>query len=55
MKKNERSAQQRKRRAELTDEQIEANKRRQREYQRQYRARKKAELQNISTTGKKYL
>jgi hypothetical protein len=34
----------------MTDEQREANKRRQREYQRQYRARKKAELQNIGTS-----
>jgi hypothetical protein len=35
----------------MTDEQMEANKRRQREYQRQYRARKKAELQNIGTSA----
>ncbi|CAD6268955.1 unnamed protein product [Miscanthus lutarioriparius] len=45
----ERNAQQRKRRAEMTDEQREENKRRQREYQRQYRARQKAQLQNNST------
>ena len=65
---DERNAQQRKRRAEMTDEQREESKRRHREYQRQYRALKKAELQNISTaavvahigltsspTGEKYL
>jgi len=45
----ERNAQQRKRRAEMTDEQREENKRRQREYQRQYRAWQKAQLQNNST------
>jgi hypothetical protein len=45
----ERNTQQRKRRAEMTDEQREENKRRQREYQRQYQARQKAQLQNNST------
>jgi hypothetical protein len=50
VKMDERNTQQQKRRAEMTDEEREANKRRQREYQRQYRARKKAELQNVSTT-----
>jgi len=48
---DERNAQQRKRRAEMTNEQREESKRRHREYQRQYRARKKAELQNISTAA----
>ena len=65
---DERNAQQRKRRAEMTDEQREDSKKRHREYQRQYRAWKKVELQNISTaavvaqiglasspTGEKYL
>jgi len=46
---DKRNAQQRKRRAEMTDEQREENKRRQREYQHQYRARQKAQLQNNST------
>ena len=46
---DERNAQQRKRRAEMTDKQREESKRRHREYQCQYRARKKAKLQNIST------
>jgi hypothetical protein len=45
-----RNAQQRKRRAEMTDKQREESKRRRCEYQRQYRARKRAELQNNSTT-----
>jgi hypothetical protein len=35
----------------MTDEEREVNKRRQHEYQCQYRARKKAELQNVSTTS----
>lgn len=47
---NARSAQPRERKAEITDEQIEENKRRNHEYQRQWRARKKAKLQNNSTT-----
>jgi hypothetical protein len=51
VKMDERNAQQRKRRAEMTDEEREANKRRQHEYQRQYRAWKKVELQNVSTTS----
>jgi RecA/RadA recombinase len=46
-----RNSQQRKRRAQMTDEQREENKKRHREYQSQYRARKKAELQNNSTTA----
>jgi hypothetical protein len=45
-----RNTQQRKRRAEMTDEQREESKRRHCEYQRQYRAWKRAELQNNSTT-----
>jgi len=48
---DEKNAQQQKRRAEMTDEQREESKRRHREYQRQYRARKKVELQNISTAA----
>jgi hypothetical protein len=47
----ERNAQQQKRRAEMIDEQREESKRRHREYQRQYRAQEKAELQNISTAA----
>ena len=48
---DEKNAQQRKRRAEMTDKQREESKRRHREYQCQYRARKKAKLQNISTAA----
>lgn len=46
-----RNAQQRKRRAEMTNEQLEEKRRRNAEYQRQDRARKKVELQNNSTTS----
>jgi hypothetical protein len=46
-----RNALQRKRRAEMTNEQLEEKRRKNVEYQRQYRARKKAELQNNSTTS----
>ena len=42
---------QRKRRVEMTKEQLEEKRRKSAEYQRQYRARKKAALQNSTTTS----
>lgn len=48
---DKRNTQQRKRRAEMTAEQLEAKRRKNAEYQRQYRARKKAELQHANNTS----
>jgi len=46
-----RNNQHRKRRAELTNEELQEKRRKAAEYQRQYRARKKSELQNNKTTS----
>lgn len=46
-----RNNQHRKRRVELTNEELQEKRRKAAEYQRQYRARKKAELQNNKTTS----
>jgi len=46
-----RNNQHRKRRAELTNEELQEKRRKATEYQRQHRARKKSELQNNKTTS----